>query len=69
MMVTSNIHTAIAWALRTAIELRRGDRVPRVTEDRRAVAKYFDGHSVADDPVAIFSEWHSADDTDAYAKL
>jgi len=67
--LTSKAQTTIPQAVRTALGLRPGDELAYVIEDGRAVLTRFDSASAADDPFATFSEWHSAEDTEAYGKL
>jgi antitoxin PrlF len=67
--VTSKAETTIPQTVRTALGLRAGDEIAYHIEDGRAVLTRFTAHAEADDPFAIFSEWNSAADTEAYGKF
>ncbi len=67
--LTSKAQTTIPRAVRIALGLRAGDEIAYVVEDGRAVLTRFEARTLADDPFATFSEWDSAADAKAYAKL
>ncbi len=67
--LTSKAQTTIPQPVRTALGLRAGDELAYVIEGGRAVLTRFDGRPPADDPFAVFAEWGSAADAEAYGGL
>ncbi len=67
--LTSKAQTTIPQAVRTALGLKAGDKLAYLIENGRAVLTRVDGGPSADDPFAVFSEWSSAADSEAYDKL
>jgi antitoxin PrlF len=67
--LTSKAQTTIPQAVRTALGLKAGDELAYVIENGRAVLTRVDGGPTADDPFAVFSEWSSAADEEAYGEL
>jgi antitoxin PrlF len=67
--LTSKAQTTIPQAVRTALNLRAGDELAYVIEDGRAVLLRFDPRAPADDPFAVFSEWTTSADAEAYGDL
>jgi antitoxin PrlF len=67
--LTSGAQTTFPSAVRKALGLRPGDQVAYTMEGGRAVVTRFDERSLAGDPFAVFSEWSSAADAEAYSKL
>jgi len=67
--LTSKAQTTIPQAVRTALGLRPGDEIAYVLENDQVVLKRFEGREPVDDPFALFSEWNSDLDTEAYGRL
>ena len=67
--LTSKSQTTIPQPVRTALGLRAGDEIAYRIEDGRVVLTRLETRDIADDPFATFSEWSSAADAEAYAKL
>lgn len=59
----------ITQAVRTALGLRPDDEIAYSIEDGHAVLTRSDERQMVDDPFATFSEWNSAADAKANAKL
>ena len=64
--LTSKAQTTIPRAVRIALGLKEGDRVAYEIEGDRVILTRADA---VDDPFATFTEWASAADAEAYAKL
>ena len=67
--LTSKAQTTIPLAVRTALHLREGDEIAYAIEPGRVILTRVRPEAPADDPFRGFSEWDSASDTKAYAKL
>ncbi len=67
--LTSKAQTTIPQAVRTALSLRPGDELAYVIEPGRVVLTRLDGGAQADDPFAVFAEWTSEADAQAYAGI
>jgi len=67
--LTSKAQTTIPQAVRTALRLREGDEIAYAIEPGRVVLTRVQSDVTTDDPFRTFSEWDSASDTEAYAKL
>jgi antitoxin PrlF len=66
--VTSNGRTIIPQSVRTALRLRKGDKIAYVIEGERVIlTKAVADHP--DDPFGTFSEWDADVDRRAYADL
>ncbi len=67
--LTSKAQTTIPKAVRTALGLRPGDTIAYQIEEGRAVLTRARSNAKSGDPLGTFSEWNSAADAKAYAKL
>jgi antitoxin PrlF len=67
--LTSKAQTTIPQAVRTALGLQPGDEIAYVIEGGRAVVTRFEGRAPVDDPFAMFDEWRSDADYEAYKNL
>jgi antitoxin PrlF len=67
--LTSKAQTTIPQAVRTALRLREGDEIAYAIEPGRVVLTRVQPDTTTDDPFRTFSEWDSASDTEAYARL
>lgn len=65
--LTNKAQTTIPHAVRKALHLQPGDELAYVIEDGRAVITRVSGQ--ADDPFAVFTEWNSDADAEAYGQL
>ena len=67
--LTSKAQTTIPLPVRAALRLEAGDELLyEIVEERVVLTKAGRGGKT-DDPFRTFSEWYSAADTKAYAKL
>jgi antitoxin PrlF len=64
--LTTKAQTTIPQAVRVALGLRAGDEIAYAVEDGRAVLTRFERRPAEDDPFAVFAEWNSAADQEAY---
>ncbi len=71
-MITSKIgsraQTTIPQSIRTALQLKQGDRIAYSIDGEKAMLSRAKPES-ADDPFAVFTEWDSEADRQAYADL
>jgi len=65
--LTSKAQTTVPQAVRTALGLKPGDELAYSIKQGRVVLTKAAARE--EDPFAAFSEWHSDDDTRAYAGL
>ena len=66
--ITSKSQTVIPREVREKLGLKPGDSLAYVLTDKGFVIKK-GKTGVEDDPFAVFSEWSSAEDDEAYADL
>jgi antitoxin PrlF len=67
--LASKARTTVPLAMGTALHLRKGDEIAYAIEPGRVILTRARPNAPADDPVHIFSEWDTAADTEAYARL
>ncbi len=67
--LTSKAQTTIPQPVRAALGLREGDEIAYVIEEGRVVLTHAQSADAPDDPFGAFSEWDSAADAKAYARL
>jgi antitoxin PrlF len=67
--LTSKAQTTIPQPVRTALRLVEGDEISYRIEDDRVILTKTPMHNAKDDPFRTFTEWDSAADRKAYAKL
>lgn len=66
--LTSKAQTTIPQAVRTALGVKAGDNLAYVIQDGAVLLTRYT-EAGGDDPFALFSEWDSATDAEAYAAL
>lgn len=66
--LTSKAQTTIPQSVRKALHLHPGDELAYVIERDRIILKRVE-HEVTDNPFALFTEWDSPADREAYAEL
>ena len=66
--LTTKAQTTIPQAVLAALHLEPGDELAYVIEDHRVILTKAESGK-AEDPFRTFSEWNSAADAKAYAKL
>jgi antitoxin PrlF len=66
--LTSKAQTTIPQPVRAALRLAEGDEIAYEIEDGRVILTKA-GERGAEDPFGAFTEWDSAADRKAYAKL
>jgi antitoxin PrlF len=66
--LTTKSQTTIPRSVRKALRLEPGDEVAYRIEGNRVILSKAEEEPV-NDPFAMFSEWHSDADHDAYSKL
>jgi antitoxin PrlF len=66
--VTSKSQTVIPRAVREKLGLKPGDRLAYALTDKGIIIQKAKA-GTEDDPFAVFSEWASAADDEAYAEL
>jgi antitoxin PrlF len=66
--LTSKAQTTIPQPVRAALRLTEGDELAYEIDGRRVILTKVSDHG-AEDPFGAFSEWDSAADRKAYAKL
>ncbi len=66
--LTSKAQTTIPQPIRTALHLRPGDELAYEIEGDKIILKKA-GKDSSDNPFALFTEWDSQTDRDAYADL
>ena len=68
--LTTKSRTTIPKPIRTALDLELGDQLSyEILVGRVMIAKVQHGTVQGDDPFRTFDEWHSEEDTAAYADL
>jgi len=67
--LTSKAQTTIPQAVRVALGLREGDQLAYVIEDGRVVLRRYEAAGAVNDPFALFSEWTSELDAQAFGGL
>ena len=71
-MITSKLgsraQTTIPQSIRTALQLKQGDRIAYSIDSGKVILSRAKPKS-ADDPFAVFTEWDSEADRQAYADL
>lgn len=66
--LTTKAQTTIPQSVRAALRLQTGDELAYTIEDHRVILTKVDDGKI-EDPFRTFSEWNSAADRLAYAKL
>jgi antitoxin PrlF len=66
--LTSKAQTTIPQPIRTALHLRPGDELAYEIQEDKIILKKA-GKDSSDNPFALFTEWDSQTDRDAYADL
>jgi antitoxin PrlF len=66
--LTSKAQTTIPQPVRNALHLRPGDELAYVIEKDRIILKRVE-NDLIDNPFALFTEWDSPADREAYADL
>ena len=67
--LTSKAQTTVPQAVRTALGLREGDELAYLIDGDRVVLSKATVRAPVDNPFALFSEWDSEEDRQAYADL
>ena len=67
-LTTSKAQTTIPQPVRSALHLRPGDELAYVIEEDKIILKRAERES-PDNPFALFTEWDSPADREAYADL